>query len=81
VHGGIGFTWEHDAHLYLRRATALEAIIDAQAASVEVVDLERRGVKRESTIDLPPEAEALAETVRAFAEGISSLDANASARR
>ena len=22
VHGGIGFTWEHDAHLYLRRATA-----------------------------------------------------------
>ena len=25
VHGGIGFTWEHDAHLYLRRATALGA--------------------------------------------------------
>ena len=23
VHGGIGFTWEHDAHLYLRRATVL----------------------------------------------------------
>ena len=21
--GGIGFTWEHDAHLYLRRAVAL----------------------------------------------------------
>jgi alkylation response protein AidB-like acyl-CoA dehydrogenase len=20
VHGGIGFTWEHDAHLYLKRA-------------------------------------------------------------
>ena len=20
VHGGIGFTWEHPAHLYLRRA-------------------------------------------------------------
>jgi alkylation response protein AidB-like acyl-CoA dehydrogenase len=20
VHGGIGFTWEHDAHLYWRRA-------------------------------------------------------------
>ena len=28
VHGGIGFTWEHDAHLYLRRATALESAID-----------------------------------------------------
>src|SRR5580692_9336882 len=23
VHGGIGFTWEHDAHLYLRRAAAV----------------------------------------------------------
>jgi alkylation response protein AidB-like acyl-CoA dehydrogenase len=22
VHGGIGFTWEHDAHLQFRRATA-----------------------------------------------------------
>ncbi len=22
VHGGIGFTWEHDAHLHLRRATS-----------------------------------------------------------
>jgi alkylation response protein AidB-like acyl-CoA dehydrogenase len=20
LHGGIGFTWEHDAHLYYRRA-------------------------------------------------------------
>ena len=33
VHGGIGFTWEHDAHLYLRRATALAAIIDAEQAA------------------------------------------------
>jgi alkylation response protein AidB-like acyl-CoA dehydrogenase len=22
VHGGIGFTWEHDLHLFLKRATA-----------------------------------------------------------
>ena len=27
VHGGIGFTWEHDAHLYLRRATASKAML------------------------------------------------------
>jgi hypothetical protein len=24
IHGGIGYTWEHDLHLYLRRATADE---------------------------------------------------------
>ncbi len=27
IHGGIGFTWEHPAHLLLRRATANEAWI------------------------------------------------------
>ncbi|MFI0370744.1 acyl-CoA dehydrogenase family protein [Actinomadura sp. 1N219] len=26
VHGGIGFTWEHDAHLYFRRARAASAL-------------------------------------------------------
>ena len=43
VHGGIGFTWEHDAHLYLRRATALESIVDAEQAAEDVTDLYRRG--------------------------------------
>jgi len=27
VLGGIGFTWEHDAHLYLRRALALRSLL------------------------------------------------------
>ena len=34
VHGGMGFTWEIDAHLYLKRAAALIALhggVDAQA--------------------------------------------------
>jgi len=26
VHGGIGFTWEHDLHIYLKRARADEAL-------------------------------------------------------
>jgi alkylation response protein AidB-like acyl-CoA dehydrogenase len=26
IHGGIGFTWEHDAHLYVRRAKATQLI-------------------------------------------------------
>ncbi|MCC5579967.1 acyl-CoA/acyl-ACP dehydrogenase [Microtetraspora sp. AC03309] len=29
VHGGIGFTWEHDAHLFYRRAKAT-AVLDGQ---------------------------------------------------
>jgi alkylation response protein AidB-like acyl-CoA dehydrogenase len=27
VHGGIGFTWEHDAHLHLRRAAATRVLL------------------------------------------------------
>jgi alkylation response protein AidB-like acyl-CoA dehydrogenase len=31
IHGGIGFTWEHDAHLYLKRAAADRLLIDPAA--------------------------------------------------
>lgn len=31
-HGGIGFTWEHDLHLYLRRATVNAALNDDTAS-------------------------------------------------
>ena len=27
VHGGIGFTWEHDAHLYFKRAKASSLLL------------------------------------------------------
>ena len=27
IHGGIGYTWEHDLHLYLRRAYASEHLL------------------------------------------------------
>ena len=59
VHGGIGFTWEDDAHLYLRRAAAIVAVLDTGAAAIEVTDLVRRGVRRAAAIDLPPEAEPI----------------------
>jgi alkylation response protein AidB-like acyl-CoA dehydrogenase len=31
IHGGIGYTWEHDLHLYLRRATADEYLLGASS--------------------------------------------------
>ncbi len=80
VHGGIGFTWEHDAHLYLRRATALEAIVDAEAAALDVTSAVRGGATRVRTVDLPPEAEPIRDEVRAFAERVKGLDADGAAR-
>jgi alkylation response protein AidB-like acyl-CoA dehydrogenase len=35
VHGGIGFTWEHDLHLYLRRAKVNEMLHGAPAEHYE----------------------------------------------
>jgi alkylation response protein AidB-like acyl-CoA dehydrogenase len=32
IHGGIGFTWEHDAHLYFKRATADELFLGDPAS-------------------------------------------------
>ncbi|KOU59016.1 acyl-CoA dehydrogenase [Streptomyces sp. MMG1533] len=32
IHGGIGYTWEHDAHLYLKRAKSSEQLFGAPAA-------------------------------------------------
>jgi alkylation response protein AidB-like acyl-CoA dehydrogenase len=31
IHGGIGYTWEHDAHLYLRRAKSSELLLGPPA--------------------------------------------------
>jgi alkylation response protein AidB-like acyl-CoA dehydrogenase len=32
IHGGIGFTWEHDAHLYYRRAKSTEQFLGSPAS-------------------------------------------------
>ncbi len=37
VHGGIGFTWEHDIHLFYRRALASEAAFGASPVHREIV--------------------------------------------
>jgi len=63
VHGGIGFTWEHDAHLYLRRAAAIAAVLETERAATEITELVRRGVSRAAAIDLPPQAEPIRQAI------------------
>ena len=73
VLGGIGFTFEHDAHLYLRRALALRALVGpADAAAARLGDLATRGVRRHLHVDLGVE-QARRSEVRAEAERIAAL--------
>jgi len=37
VHGGMGFTWEVDVHLYLKRAWLLEKVFGGQAEHADVI--------------------------------------------
>ncbi len=72
--GGIGFTWEHDAHLYLKRAVSdlqLLAGGDAGALEKEVTALAVAGARRELTAELPEEAEALRADVRRLVEQVA----------
>jgi alkylation response protein AidB-like acyl-CoA dehydrogenase len=37
IHGGVGYTWEHDTHLYLKRAKASEALLGGIGYHQDVV--------------------------------------------
>ncbi|WP_330254129.1 acyl-CoA dehydrogenase [Nocardia sp. NBC_00565] len=67
IHGGIGFTWEHDCHLYLRRAQSIRALFGAVDAARDAVYVSAtEGVRREYAVDLPPEAEKFRAEAAAF---------------
>lgn len=77
VHGGIGFTWEHDAHLHLRRALVTSALFGGDAPAADVFDRTAAGAVRENSLDLPPEAEELRTRIHADAAEIAALDKQA----
>jgi 3-oxochol-4-en-24-oyl-CoA dehydrogenase len=74
VHGGIGFTWEHDAHLHLRRALVIAALFGGDAPARDVFDRTASGAVRENSLDLPAEAEELRAHIRADAAELAALD-------
>ncbi len=73
--GGIGFTWEHDAHFYLKRAMAnvqLLAAGDVGGLDDAVAALAVGGARRNLTADLPHEAEALREEIRSVVARVAA---------
>ncbi|MFC5338506.1 acyl-CoA dehydrogenase [Leucobacter denitrificans] len=78
IHGGIGFTWEHNAHLYMRRARAIAALV---APEREVLDdiyvWADGGNTRKYGIDLPEEAEEYRVQAREFRKEFDALSGDA----
>ncbi|MFD1815744.1 acyl-CoA dehydrogenase [Rhodococcus gannanensis] len=73
VLGGIGFTWEHDAHFYLRRMVSLRQLLGGGAAwRARVAELTRAGARRHLTVDLG-DLESQRASVRADIEAIAGL--------
>lgn len=78
VLGGTGFTWEHDAHLYLRRATALRQLFgDSAAWRGEVAELALSGARRSLEVgagEIPADVEHQRTAIRAEIGRIARLD-------
>ena len=74
VLGGIGFTWEHEAHFYLRRATATRQLLGGSSQWKKVVaDAALKGTRRRLSLDLPEAAEAIRPAIAAFADEVAAL--------
>ncbi|WP_232680204.1 acyl-CoA dehydrogenase [Nocardioides sp. R-C-SC26] len=73
VLGGIGFTYEHDAHLYLRRALALRALVGgADASASRLTAAAVSGTRRQVAVDLDGRDDAVRDDVRTVVEGIAA---------
>ena len=69
VLGGIGITWEHDAHLYLRRAYGIAQFLGGRSYNLRrVAALTLDGVRRELHIDLDSVAHLRPEITAAVAD-------------
>jgi len=74
VLGGIGFTYEHDAHLYLRRALALRGLVgDADVAALRLTERSAHGTRRLVDVDLEGRDEAVRPQVRDAVDRIAAL--------
>src|SRR5947209_1458969 len=73
--GGIGFTWEHDAHLYLKRAMSIRQLVGPTSAwRRQVARMALEGKRRQLHIDLPQEAEHVRADVQAFIADLKDRD-------
>src|SRR6478735_2436890 len=74
VHGGIGFTWEHDTNVFYRRALVLAACFGRAADyPQQVVDIATTTGMRKLNIDLDPDTEKLRAEIRSEVQALKAL--------
>ncbi len=74
VHGGIGFTWEHDTNVYYRRTLGLVAAFGrASEYPQKVVDTATTAGMRAVDIDLDPETEMLRAEIRSEVAALKAI--------
>lgn len=74
VHGGIGFTWEHDTNVYYRRALMLAACFGRGSEYPQrVVDTATTAGMRPVDIDLDPSTEKLRAQIRAEVAALKAM--------
>ncbi|APE17134.1 acyl-CoA dehydrogenase [Mycobacterium sp. WY10] len=74
VHGGIGFTWEHDTNVYYRRTLGLVAAFGrASEYQQKVFDTATSTGMRPINIDLDPETEKLRDEIRAEVAALKAI--------
>ncbi|MEU3652865.1 acyl-CoA dehydrogenase [Streptomyces sp. NPDC032161] len=79
--GGIGFTWEHDAHLYLRRAVVARQLLGpGDAHRLRALRLAEGGARRELVLELPAEAAGHRAEAREAVAAVRGLDPKAARR-
>ncbi len=77
LHGGIAYTWEHDAHLYLRRARTLAALMEEGGDPLlDVVEGQRSGQAHGASFTLPSEADAYRSQAREAVAKLKTLTAD-----
>ncbi|MBV8860844.1 MAG: acyl-CoA dehydrogenase, partial [Mycobacterium sp.] len=75
VHGGIGFTWEHDTNVYYRRALILAASFGRTSEYPQkVVDTATTTGMRAIDIDLDPSTEKLRGEIRSEVAALKEMD-------
>ena len=74
VHGGIGFTWEHDTNVYYRRTLGLVAAFGHTSEfGQRVFDTATTTGMRTLDIDLDPETEQLRAEIRSEVAGLKAI--------